>query len=63
MSLALVNKIHHLEQQVQYLVAETEKLREEVIGLKANRKVAALEMEIPSVRSIPDPGKQEGLKK
>lgn len=63
MSLALVNKIHHLEQQVQYLISETDKLRDEMIGLKANRKVAALEMEIPSVRSIPDPGKQEGLKK
>lgn len=44
MSLALVNKIHHLEQQVQYLVAETEKLRDEMIGLKANRRVAALEI-------------------
>lgn len=62
MSLALVNKIHHIEQQIEYLVAETEKLREEMIGMRV-KKVAALELEIPSVRSIPDPGKQEGLKK
>lgn len=63
MSIELNNKVKHLQQQVEYLLAEQEKLRDEVISLKVNRKVAALEMEIPSVRNIPDPGEQEGRKK